>query len=296
MKRAVFLVLLGLIASACRIDVDLRVDLNRDGSGNLDLTVTTDQEFERNFGLTGDVFEEFMVQRGGDIGLPFAVIDGAEKQYIATAEGLSAESIDRVLERLVPNLGTVDITADEETFVFTGDLQPLPDADILRPFFDQFDAALLAESADITVTLTVPGEVDVSSASQVEGNQLTYEIPFDNQPVRIFARTRLASENGGSFPWALTILLLVGAGALAFLIAIRSQAGQTATSTSDGMSSVPYAPEHQPVAPPIQHQAPPPPMEKEPVPPDEGLPWDDARPEAEVSTHADDPGGVPPTP
>lgn len=286
MKRAVFLILLGLIASACRIDVDMRVDINADGSGNIDLIVTTDEDFEKNFGLTGDEFEEFMVQRGTDIGLPFQVIDGSEKQYIATAQSLSAESIDRVLERLVPNLGTVEITADEETFAFTGDFQPLPDADILRPFFDQFDAALLAESVDINVTLTVPGQLDVSTATEVAGNQLTYEIPFNNDPIRIFARSALVDENSGSIPWGLLTLLLVGAGALAFLLAIRFQAGQMATTSNDPMPSVPYAPEDQPVAPPKETE--------ELAPPEEQMPWDEERAEAEVAARPDEAGGANP--
>ncbi len=259
MKRAALLVLLGLIAGACRIEVDLRVDLQPDGSGNIDLAITTDEEFERLYRLTGNELEEFIVLRGENIGLTFDVTEGADKVYHSGAQELSAEAIDSALEGLVPNLGTVEITASEETLEFTGDFKPLPEADLLLPFFTNFDPAELAENADIEVTLTVPGDLEVSTATLVEDTHLTFELPFEDQPIRIFARSRLVPKDSGSFPWVLAIVLIVVAAALAFLVAVRRQGGQVVESALP-QPYVPYAPEDQPVAPP-------PPKQQEPAPP-----------------------------
>ena len=165
MKRVAALLLFGLLASACRIDVDLRLNLQPDGSGDLDLNITTDEEFERLYRFTNAELEEFIVLSGQDIGLDFEVTEGTNKTYHADAPGLSPESIQRVLENLIPDLGTVDINAVEETLVFSGDFRPLPESQILDPFFENFDAAELSESAGITLTITVPGDVEISSAS-----------------------------------------------------------------------------------------------------------------------------------
>lgn len=263
MKRVAVFILLGLIASACRIDVGLRLDLQPDGSGNLELNIVTDAEFERLYRFTNAELEEFIVLSGEDIGLTFEVTEDIDKTYHASAKSLSPESIERVLENVIPELGKVDITAQEETLVFSADFKPLPESKILDPFFENFDPAELAGSADITITMTVPGELDVSSASNVEGNTLTFEIPFDNQSIRIFARTRLIPEDAGGFPWGLAILAIVIAGALAFLVAIRKQAGQVTETPVGQLPSVPYAPEYQPVAPPSKEEEPSPSEEAE---------------------------------
>lgn len=256
MKRVAALLLFGLLASACRIDVDLRLNLQPDGSGDLDLNITTDEEFERLYRFTNAELEEFIVLSGQDIGLAFEVTEGTNKTYHADAPGLSPESIQRVLENLIPDLGTVDINAVEETLVFSGDFRPLPESQILDPFFENFDAAELAESAGITLTMTVPGDVEISSASQREGNTLTYEIPFDYDPIRVFARTRLIPEGSGAFPWGLTILAVVVVGALAFLVSVRMQAGRVTQTILDPQPPIPYAPEDQPVAPPPVEEQP----------------------------------------
>ena len=94
MKRAATLVLLGLIAGACRIDVDLRAALGPDGSGDLEFNVTTDAEFETLFRLTGQEFEEFVVLRGQEIGLSFDVTEGADTVYHSSAQSIPAESIE----------------------------------------------------------------------------------------------------------------------------------------------------------------------------------------------------------
>ncbi len=281
MKRVAVFILLGLITSACRIDVDLRLDLRRDGSGDLDLNIVTDAEFERLYRFTDAELEEFIVLTGEDIGLTFEVAEDIDKTYHASAKSLSPESIERVLENLIPELGTVDIAAQAETLVITGDFKPLPESQILDPFFENFDAAQLAESADITMTVSLPGELDVSSASQVEGNTLTFEIPFDNEPIRIFARTGLIPEDAGGFPWGLAILAIVIAGALAFLVAIRKQAGQVTETPLGQLPSVPYAPEHQPVAPPSKEQESPPSAQAEEL----------AEPPAEVMVNPEEGGG-----
>ena len=250
MKRAAILVLLGLIASACRIDVDLRVALGPDGSGDLELSVTTDAEFESLFRLTDQEFEEFLVLRGEEIGLSLQVTEGADKVYRSSAQSITGESIEALLEGLVPGLATVDITATTETLVFSAELIPLAEADLLTPFFSNFDPTELAENVSVTLTVTMPGELDVSSADQIAGNELTFEIPFAAEPTRIFARSQLVEQGGSSIPWGLIILLTVVGGALAFLYAIRSQVGGVDQTSPGPSAPASYAPEDQPVAPP----------------------------------------------
>jgi hypothetical protein len=268
-KRAATLVLLGLIASACRIDVDLRAVLGPDGSGDLEFNVTTDAEFETLFRLTGQEFEEFLVLRGQEIGLSFDVTEGSDKAYHASAESVPAEGIESLLEGLVPGLATVDIIPEPETLVFSSELNPLPQADLLTPFFSNFDPAELAESVAVTLTVTMPGELDASTADQVAGNELTFEIPFADQPTRIFARGRLVGEGGGSFPWGLAILITVIGGSLAFLFAVRSKAGEVAEISPSPYAPSAYPPEAQPVAPPRR---------EEPAPLDEAM---DSEPSSE---------------
>ena len=258
MKRAVLLILLGLIASACRIDVDLRVDLHPDGSGDFELNLTTDAEFENLFRLTNQEFEEFVFLRGEAAGLSFQVTEGESTVYHSSVQSLTAESIENLLEGLVPGLGAIDITPQTETLEFSAELQPLTEADLLTPFFSNFDPAELAENVHVTVTLAMPGTLDVSSANITTGNELTFEIPFAEQSTRIFARSKLVEEGGNSIPWGLIILIVVIAGALAFLRAIRSQAGRDLDTSPPLQPSVPYAPEDRTVAPPAIEEPPPP--------------------------------------
>ena len=266
MRRAALIGLLALAASACTFDVNVGIDLTRSGSGSISVDVFTDQEFEQLFRLTGQEFEDLIATRGSEVGLAFTVVSGDLTQYSATSSQVAPGTLRRIIEGLAPGSGAVSIDASETTLEFDATLEPLTAIPEVAELFEGTDPAQFADDVNVTVRLTMPGEIQTSTAS-ASGGALTWSIPFTDNGSRLLARSILEKPDG-DIPW----VALVGVGtlviAVGFLIAIRSSlqrqdettrapvdlgAGPTGPSTPPedqgvGVDSTP--PEDQPIAPP----------------------------------------------
>lgn len=271
MRRAALIALLALAASACTIDVNVGITLNRNGSGSLDVEIVTDDEFEELHRLTGREFEDLVAARGADVGLAFAVTPGTNTRYTAGVDGLAAETIAGILEGLAPDSSSVTVSQDATTLEFDARFNPLTDD--VRPYFTDSNPAQFADDVGITVTLDVDGELESSTAGSTEGNRLTWTVPFADGQTRLFARSIL-EEEGSSVPWTVLIVGGILILAAAFLLAIRANLPAPDEGTQPGRQP---QPERRPAAarkptPPEDQQVAPdstPPEDQAVAPPDQ---------------------------
>lgn len=221
MRRVALIGFLALISSACTLDVDIGIQLTPSGSGTVSVNVVTDEEFQSLYSLTGRDFEDLIASRGAELGLSFVVVPGGPPRYFAEAERVNSETLEGILEGLAPGLGTIDLSATEESIELDGRLNSLTDIDDAIRYFEGTDPAQFADAVSVTVTLSTPGELESTTGTRTGAGDLTWEIPLTASETRVFARSALEPD-GQAFPWALA----VGAGTLAvavgFLIAIRS--------------------------------------------------------------------------
>ena len=261
MNRLVLIAVVAILTSACRIDVDLSVDLTPTGAGDLAVRVQTDEEFEDLYRLTDREFEDFIATRGAELGLQFVVTEGPNTTtYEAHAAGIPAETLANLLGRLSPGLATVSISPTDNALELDADVAPLPEGDDYAPFFRDFDPAELAGSVDVNITVTVPGEADASTADSVTADGLHWVLPFSSESTQVFVRTILEPSEGTSIPWGAVFLTLVLVGGAVFLYLVRSRLRQLVSDEEPASLRLPHAPaaqeprsippEDQPVAPP----------------------------------------------
>ena len=222
MRRVALIGFLAIIASACRIDVDIGVEMMDSGSGSVSVNVVTDQEFQTLFALTGRDFEDLIASRGADVGLSFVVVPGGDPRYFAEGAVVQADTLSGILEGLAPGLGTIEIARTDTELEFDGRLNPLIDLADVAVYFEDTDPAQFTDDVSVTVNLSIPGELDSSTASGGGAGDLTWEIPFSGADTRLFARTILEPE-GRAIPWALVVGVGTLVVALGFLIAIRAR-------------------------------------------------------------------------
>jgi len=269
-KRLAFIALLAIAASACTIDVNLGIDLNPDGSGAMDVEIATDEEFLDLYRLTGREFEDLVATRGSEVGLAFTVIPGPVTHFTAATNQVSASTLIEILEGLAPGIGTIAITRDETTLEFDGRLNPLTSVEDIAPYFTDpgSDPSQFEDDANVTIRLSIPGEVQSTTGSGSSSSDLTFSIPFAESDSRLFATSILEQESRG-VPWVLVVVAGILALAIGFLLAIRSRLQgaedgpttplrSTAAPSSGSVAPEDQAvgpestpPEDQPVAPPV---------------------------------------------
>jgi hypothetical protein len=271
-RRAALIALLAAAASACTIDVNVDVSLNRNGSASLAVDIVTDDEFQELYRLTGREFEDLVAARGAEVGLAFTVTPGTTTtRYAASATNLRVATVTAIMEGLAPGSSEVGVTQDQTTLEFDAQLNPLTND--VAPYFDDSDPDQFADDVSITVALDMDGEIDSSTASGTDGNRLTWTVPFSDDRTRLFARSIL-EEEGSSVPWTVAIVGGILVVAIGFLIAIRSNlpapdkdavpGQQPRPAHQPSVSAAPSPPEDQSVAPDAT------PPEDQPVaPPDE---------------------------
>jgi hypothetical protein len=264
-RRAALIALLALAASACTIDLNVGISLNENGSGSLVVDIVTDDEFEELYRLTGREFEDLVAARGTEVGLAFTVTPGTNTVYAARANNMAAETLTGILEGIAPGSSNVVIARSATKLEFDAQLNPLTDD--VAPYFEDSNPEQFAEDVSITVTLSMAGEIDSSTATSTDGNRLSWTVPFSDSGTRLFARSIFEKE-GSSVPWTVVIVGGIMVVAVVFLIAIRSN---LPAPEEDARPGVQPQPMRQVARPPVAESSPP---EDQGVAPDSTPPED----------------------
>jgi len=255
-RRAALIALLALAASACTIDVNIGISLDRTDSGSVSIAIEADQEFHDLFALTDRDFEDLIASRGETLGLVFDVESGPTTiRYTAESKVISYRTIEDILEGLAPGIGPVTITSQERDLEIDGLLSPLPTLGDIAPYFENSDPAQFADDVDVNVRVTMPGDVAASTATSQQDGELTWTIPFSDSDTRLLARSVLEKASP-RIPWTVVVVGGILLLAFVFLVAIRSRlAATTSETTSPLRTTTAYptprsrAPEDQAVAP-----------------------------------------------
>ena len=247
MKRLLILAVLGLLASACRIDATIGIDLDRPGNvGDLSIRLETDEEFERLFAITDRQFEDLVAERGAATGLTFRLIeDGSTTTYTSQAEGLTYDAIENILARLAPGLGRLTITNRGTTLEIDADLNSLQDLEDVAPFFTDFDPAAFQEDVNVALRITVPGEITSSSADSISGATYQWDLPFSPEATRVITRSTLVQESDGGISVVTAIALIALLAAFGFLLAIRGALSRNEEEDTSVVGPPPTPPEQQ---------------------------------------------------
>ncbi len=269
MRRAALVALLGLAASACTIDVDIGIALDRSGSGSVSVSIEADQEFHDLFELTGRDFEDLVATRGSEAGLSFAVENGPTSRYTAQTNTVSASTVEDILEGLAPGIGSIAITAEETGVEIDGLLNPLTSLSDIAVYFENSDPAQFADDVAVNITVTMPGDLETSTATSRQGDQLTWALPFSDSGTRLLARSVLEKERS-AIPWTAIIVGAIVLLAAVFLVSVRSRLAETGTASPMRVATSPPQPATPPEDQAVAPEATPP--EDQPVaPPDQSL-------------------------
>jgi hypothetical protein len=254
-RRAALIALLALAASACTIDVNIGISLDRSDSGSVSIAIEADQEFHDLFALTDRDFEDLIASRGETLGIVFEVESGPTIRYTAESKVISYRTIEDILEGLAPGIGPLTITSQERDLEIDGLLSPLTSLDDIAPYFENSDPAQFADNVSVNVRVAMPGEVATSTATSEQDGELTWSIPFSDSDTRLLARSVLEKESP-RIPWTIVIVGGIILLAFVFLVAIRSRlAASTSETVSPLRTTMDYptprytAPEDQAVAP-----------------------------------------------
>jgi hypothetical protein len=230
--RAVLAVLLCTLLSGCRLGLDVALDLARDGSGRLAVTLAADAAaVERAaeagadpLGVLAGAGEELSGQ--GWETRDQTAADGSREVELAveadSAAALSAEAATLAGALAAPEarpLEPLTVTVTEDRIQVAGAAALVPETAVAEYGLTPEQAVALLDSRDAldyTVSVTLPAEVVSSDATTTAGSTLSWVVP-PGQRVPITAegvRPR--------FPWALA------AGAAAAALALLAVAARLA--------------------------------------------------------------------
>jgi hypothetical protein len=262
MRRILLLALMAaLFTTACRIEANVLIDLNDDGSGSLGFELGMDEEFRTLIEQDGGEGLEFADPFSGlDTGLPGAVATSrtegdltyngatvaftnqAELQQVIAAAELgeggdvtvnwteNAVSISAVIDGIGGGLGLGDL-GDAE-----GDFGGIDLSSDLSGIADNFFSG--------SVILSMPGDVTNHNADRVmDDGRLVWDLKLDGSNVDITAESSLDSSS--DFPiWAIVVFVLIAIAVVAWIISIqrRRDAALAAVSSAGDVAAAPSAP------------------------------------------------------
>lgn len=240
MKRLIPLLLLALIASACKIRVDTNVVINEDESGTFALEISLDEELralaedDPSFGaltVTEDVPEGWVLEdfvdgefEGVRASTTFDDFEGFERRLAEYAETAGAE------DNVAPDfLSQLEINREGDIFSFRADLTGL-EAGLGAAIGGEDDlgvdpAAFIAELFEIRLILTMPGSVVASNADATAGTTLTWDISIVDDGRVLEAQSDVGGSAGG--PIIGLIVLAAVIAAVVFIVLQRRNQQRT---------------------------------------------------------------------
>lgn len=245
MRKLLFLIAgLTLVLAACRAEVNIVVDIDDDGSGEVAFEVGYDEEFR-----------ELVASSGGD---PDDLLTGGTDFGLEGAEDYERTEGDMTFVGTKQQFSSVteieaNLTSDPEnpfqtfSYVQTDDTAEL-DALIVVPEEDLGVGDVPIDPSTITdeffsfqLIFGMPGTVTESNADEVLANgQLVWKIPITGGEKQILARSELSG--GGSLWWIwliVGVVLLIGLVALiGAVIASRNQSQRAIQAAGESDSQV----------------------------------------------------------
>ncbi|TVR27473.1 MAG: hypothetical protein EA389_02860 [Ilumatobacter sp.] len=251
-SRVVILLLGALALVSCRLDVDVSVVMEPDGTGMVTVVAEADA------GLVGQVENLAAELVFDDVAEGGWTIDGPtptdEGGLVATFTHpfQSAQELANVLNSIGPPLSDVlagRVTEGEQTanevravLVLPDGFESFADADLIEaagglPFADRFaeTGATPPDAMSFTLRLALPGEVISSTGAEVQPEVFEWEAPLDGSSLEVAASTVQRPPEGGAWAGPLATAALValavwvvlsGAFIVFVLIARRKRAEQ----------------------------------------------------------------------
>ena len=244
MRKYLFIfALLALALSACRVESNVVLSIEEDGSGTVGFELGMDQEFrdlmEQSGGSLDDILTDLPDLGGQDvtptnrtdgdmtyIGVESAVDDISAFDFSSQGgEFFSAFSyeFDRKTASLTATISAGDIAGDAGA----GDLP-----------FDM--SALTGEFFSANVVISMPGTVVEHNADEVLGDgTLVWEIPLSGS-TEIFAKSSFGGSSNSWIVWVLGLVLLVGVvAAVTATIVSRKESKKAVAAAAAAAASTP---------------------------------------------------------
>jgi hypothetical protein len=208
-------ILIALITASCRIEANLDLAIEDDGSGTYTAEVGLDDELRQALAAFGDPDEILSTL---DFGVPNAStserVEGDMTYSVVTASFDDASELSEMIQEGVDGnpFERFDITVDDEGATVNAAIQ-LPEA-LTSAVAEAEDLPSTLEAA-VTIQLEMPGRVVSSNADRTIGtNELVWDIDLTDAEVLIEAQSTF-QEDGFPF-WIIVLVLLVAAALVAW--------------------------------------------------------------------------------
>jgi hypothetical protein len=228
--RLLLAVLLVLLASACRLDLHLDLTLDRDGGGEIGVTVAADEGLQSRAEAAGadplgelaargreleaagwQVTEEELPEGGAQVRLSARFADGEALNALAGDLGGALAAPEVVL------LDGLTLAVTEEALTLAGAAGMVPTDAVGELGLDPDTAVAMAREEDAVgyeVRVTLPGEVRETTADRADGRALVWDVA-PGEAVEI----RAVGERPRQPVWPLVLGGVLGTLAAAVVIA-----------------------------------------------------------------------------
>lgn len=215
-------ILIALITASCRIEANLDLVIDDDGSGTYTAEVGLDEELQQALAAFGDPDEILSTL---DFGVPNATtserVEGDMTYSVVSATFDDASELTEMIQEGVDGnpFDRFEITVDDDGARVDAAIE-LPEA-FTSAVADAGDLATTLDAA-ITIEIAMPGRVTSSNADRTIGtNELVWDVDFTDSEVVIEAQSTF-QEDG--FPiWIFFLVLLVAAALVAWWLWSRRQ-------------------------------------------------------------------------
>ena len=250
MKRLIPLILLALVLTACKIRIDVALEIAEDETGAFELAISLDQEMRDLLSQSGND------QPPIDDNLPEgwiseAFVDGEFEGTRATSTFSSFDDLSERLNDIVDDgfgnaatapdfLSQLQLSREGDSFTFSADLTGLEeglDTAIGGAAGDSGGvdpSAFLAELVDIRVVLTMPGDIVTSNADATAGSTLTWNLSVLDDGKTLTAESTTASPIE---PSSVIPVIAVGLMIFAIVVIVRRRGSQRKTEMANAESA-----------------------------------------------------------
>jgi hypothetical protein len=236
-----------LLLSACRLDVDVSVVMEPDGTGAVTVQLIADAELVSEVpDLVDDLRLDDAITNGWEIDGPTPT-DAGGLAMTLTHPFTSAADLANVLNSIGPPLSQMAAARtkvdDQTSNAINGDLvlpngfESFADADLIAaanglPFADKFAlrGQQPAESMSFVFRVSLPGELVSSTGTEVSDGSIEWTAPLDGTSVNLLTQTvQRPAGSGGAWAAplstvsliALIVWLVVAAAFIGFVVVAR---------------------------------------------------------------------------
>lgn len=227
LKRSAVMFLLAVAVAGCRLDLDVRMDVEADGGGRLAVSLAADREALERAAAEGADPLSLITRAGEDLADEGWTVtdatspDGTRTVELAVTAGdaatLNAEAAQLAQALSAPEAPLLEplvVAVEEERLLVSGAASLLPGDAVAEYGLTASDAIRILDerdALDYAVTIALPAEVLSSSATSADESVLTWTI----QPGQ---RSTIAAEGvRPRFPW---LPVLAAAAALLLVVLV----------------------------------------------------------------------------